>query len=449
MNEIIKCDLLIKDCRVLQQDMSISETMSIVITGNRITAILPTAQVETAYAPESVLSGKGKLAMPGFVDAHTHTCQQLLRGKVADEYPMVWTRFLVPFESNLRPEDVYAGARLSCLEMIKNGTTSFADSGGVHMDRVVEAAVESGMRAAIAKSTMDMGNAITGAMKETGDEAIANTIKLYDQYQGAGNGRIDIFFAIRQIMTCSEDLIRRVAAEAKARSTGIHMHLCEHRDEVSFCLQNYKMRPTAALEKMGVLGPNLLTAHNVMLSDADIDMLAANDVKIVHCPRSNLSNHGFPKTPRILNAGCSVGLASDGAASKGLDLFDEMRVLRYAMQAYWGLAAFDPVVMPCPTLLKMATQGGANAIGHGHELGTLEPGKLADIILMNIDQPHLTPSQVLLNTIVDAGSGRDITDSVIDGKLVMKDRKVLTLNEERIMHEAKEHMEIMIERAGF
>ncbi len=443
------CDILIRDCLILEPEMTVSGTQSMAIADGRIAAIADTAVLEKEYAADTVLDGRGKLAMPGFVDAHTHTCQQLLRGKVADEYPMVWTRFLVPFESNLEPDDTYASARLACLEMIKNGTTSFADSGGVHMERTADAAIESGMRAAIAKSTMDMGNAITGAMKETKEEAIANTISLYDRYQGAGGGRIDIFFAIRQIMTCSEDLIRRIAQEARERNTGIHMHLCEHRDEVSFCLQNYKLRPAEALEKMGVLGPNLLTAHNVMLSDHDIDLLAENDVKIVHCPRSNLSNHGFPKTPRILDAGCSVGLASDGAASKGLDLFDEMRVLRYAMQAYWGLAAFDPVVMTCPMLLKMATQGGANAIGHGHELGTLEVGKLADVILMNIDQPHLCPSQVLVNSVVDAGSGRDITDSIIAGRLVMKNREVLTLDEERVMFEAKEHMETMISRAGF
>ena len=331
--------------------------------------------------------------------------------------------------------------------MIKSGTTSFADSGGVHMHRVADAVVESGMRAAIAKSTMDMGNAITGAMKETADEAIARTIELYDGYQGAGDGRIDIFFALRQIMTCSERLMRMVAENAAERNTGIHMHLCEHRDEVSFCLQNYQKRPAEVLNDMGVLGPHLLTAHNVMLTDNDIQLLAEKQVKLIHCPRANLSNHGFPKTPRILQAGCSVGLASDGSAFSGADLFDEMKVLRYAMIGYWGLPAFDPVAMPCATLLKMATQGGANALGHGDILGTVEVGKKADVILVNLNQPHFLPSQVLLNTLVDCGSGRDVTDSIINGKLVMKNREVLTMDEEQVMFEAKEHMEQIIKRA--
>lgn len=441
------CDILVKNCRVLNADMSISDECSVVIDQSWIKEIGATVDLEAAYNAATVLDGKDKLLMPGFVDGHMHTCQQLLRGRVADEYPMVWTRFLVPFESNLNPEDSYVSAKMACLEMIKSGTTSFADSGGVHMHRVADAVVESGMRAAIAKSTMDMGNAITGAMKETADEAIARTIELYDGYQSAGDGRIDIFFALRQIMTCSERLMRMVAENAAERNTGIHMHLCEHRDEVSYCLQNYQKRPAEVLNDMGVLGPHLLTAHNVMLIDNDIQLLAEKQVKLIHCPRGNLSNHGFPKTPRILQAGCSVGLASDGSAFNGVDLFDEMKVLRYAMIGYWGLSAFDPVAMPCATLLKMATQGGANALGHGDILGTVEVGKKADVILVNLNQPHFLPSQVLLNTLVDCGSGRDVTDSIINGKLVMKNREVLTMDEEQVMFEAKEHMEQIIKRA--
>ena len=440
-------DIVIKNCQVLQLDMTISGECSVAIKDSWIRKIGSAEEIAAAGTAAQTLDGKGKLLMPGLVDGHTHTCQQLLRGRVADEYPMIWTRFLVPFESNLQPEDSYVSGQLACLEMIKNGTTAFAESGGVHMDRVADAVIESGMRAAIAKSTMDMGNAITGAMKETAQEAIDNTIDLYKRYQGAGDGRIDIWFAIRQVMTCSRELISMVGENAKKYHTGIHAHLCEHKDEVSFCLQNYKKRPAQFLEEMGILGPNLLTAHNVMLSDADISIMAERGVKIIHCPRANLANHGFPKTPQILEAGASVGLGCDGAAPSNLDLFDEIKVLRYAMIGYWGLPSFNPVVMPCAKLLEMATQGGANAIGHGDILGTVEEGKKADLILLNIDQPHILPTQNLLNTIVDAASSHDVTDSIINGKLVMKDREVLTLDEEKIMFEADRHMKEIIKRA--
>ena len=440
-------DIVIKNCQVLRPDMTISGECSVAIKDSWIRKIGSAEEIAAAGTAAQTLDGKGKLLMPGLVDGHTHTCQQLLRGRVADEYPMIWTRFLVPFESNLQPEDSYVSGQLACLEMIKNGTTAFAESGGVHMDRVADAVIESGMRAAIAKSTMDMGNAITGAMKETAQAAIDNTIDLYKRYQGAGDGRIDIWFAIRQVMTCSRELIAMVGENAKKYHTGIHAHLCEHKDEVSFCLQNYKKRPAQFLEEMGILGPNLLTAHNVMLSDADISIMAERGVKIIHCPRANLANHGFPKTPQILEAGASVGLGCDGAAPSNLDLFDEIKVLRYAMIGYWGLPSFNPVVMPCAKLLEMATQGGANAIGHGDILGTVEEGKKADLILLNIDQPHILPTQNLLNTIVDAASSHDVTDSIINGKLVMKDREVLTLDEEKIMFEADRHMKEIIKRA--
>lgn len=442
-----KCDILIQGCRVLQPDMTISGTCSVAIDKTMICKIGPEAELAQEYEAEETLDGRGKLLMPGLVDGHTHTCQQLLRGRVSDEYPMVWTRFLVPFESNLRPEDSYVSGQLACLEMIKHGTTAFADSGGVYMDRVADAVVESGMRAAIAKSTMDMGNAITGAMKETAKEAVAHTRELYKGYQGAGDGRVDIWFAIRQVMTCSQDLIAMVRDAAEELHTGIHAHLCEHKDEVSFCLQNYKLRPAQFLESMGVLGPNLLTAHNVMLSDEDIALMAERGVKVIHCPRANLANHGFPKAPQILQAGLQVGLGCDGAAPSNLDLFDEMKVLRYGMIAYWGLPSFNPVVMTCATVLKMASWGGACALGKGDILGTVEEGKKADVILLNIDQPHIQPTQNLLNTIVEAANGHDVTDSIIDGRLVMKNREVLTLDEEKICFEAQKHMEEIIKRA--
>jgi len=443
-----KYDILIKDCIRLKPDMTISGRCSVAIKDTKIAKIIEDGEAGEYEAAE-VVDGRGKLLMPGFVDGHTHTCQQLLRGRVSDEYPMVWTRFLVPFESNLRPEDSYVSGQLACLEMIKHGTTAFADSGGVHMDQIAEATIESGMRAAIAKSTMDMGNAIVGAMKETAQEAIDNTKALYRKYQGAGDGRIDIWFAIRQVMTCSEDLIAMVRDAAQELHTGIHAHLCEHKDEVSFCLQNYQLRPAQFLEKMGVLGPNLLTAHNVLLSERDISLMAERGVKVIHCPRANLANHGFPKVPQILEAGLSVGLGCDGAAPSNLDIFDEMKVLRYSMMAYWGLPTFNPVVMPCATLLRMATQGGANAIGHGDILGTVEEGKKADVILLNIDQPHITPTQNLINSVVEAANGHDVTDSIINGKLVMKNREVLTLDEERIRFEAKQHMDEVVKRAAY
>ena len=324
--------------------------------------------------------------------------------------------------------------------MIKSGTTAFAESGSTHMGDVANAVIESGMRAALARSTMDIGDAIPDCMKESSELNILHTEALYDKYQGTGDGRVDIWFAIRQVMTCSPELIREIGKEARRLKTGIHAHLCEHKDEVSFCLQHYQKRPAEFLDDMGVLGPNLLTAHNVVLSERDIDLLGERNVKLIHCPRANYANHGFPKTPRILQNNMSLGLGCDGASRPNLSLFAEMKHLLYGTMAFWGIPIFDPDIICAKDLLKMVTVGGARALQHEAELGTIEEGKKADLITINLMQPHLTPTHNLLNTLVDCAAEHDVTDSVINGKIVMRDRNVLTMNEEEIIKECSKRM---------
>ena len=202
------------------------------------------------------------------------------------------------------------------------------------------------------------------------------------------------------------------------------------------------------MDSVGLLGPNLLTAHNVLLSEGDITLLKEKDVKLVHCPRSNFGSHGFPKTPRMLEVGLSVGLGSDGAAGSSLSLFDEIKVFRSGIHAFWGLPVFDPVVLKATELLKMVTLGGARALLLDDEIGTIEVGKKADLILIDLDQPHLTPTHNLINTIVEGATGKDVVDSVIDGKVVMKDREVNTLDEDKIIHECQQRMIAISKRAG-
>ena len=438
-------DLIIKNCSVMMPDFSIKKEQDILIQDSFIKKITDT---DDGYESKEVLNGKNKLVMPGLVDGHTHTCQQLLRGRTANEYPMVWTRILVPYESSLTPEDCYWSAKLACLEMIKSGTTAFAESGSTHMGDVANAVIESGMRAALARSTMDIGDAIPDCMKESSELNILHTEALYDKYQGTGDGRVDIWFAIRQVMTCSPELIREIGKEARRLKTGIHAHLCEHKDEVSFCLQHYQKRPAEFLDDMGVLGPNLLTAHNVVLSERDIDLLGERNVKLIHCPRANYANHGFPKTPRILQNNMSLGLGCDGASRPNLSLFAEIKHLLYGTMAFWGIPIFDPDIICAKDLLKMVTVGGARALQHEAELGTIEEGKKADLITINLMQPHLTPTHNLLNTLVDCAAEHDVTDSVINGKIVMRDRNVLTMNEEEIIKECSKRMKQIAERSG-
>ena len=443
-----QCDLLIKNCSILTPDFQIRKDCSVAVSDTRICQVGDARTVNAEWQGKEVIEAEGNLLMPGFVDGQTHTCQQLLRGRTADEYPMIWTRFLVPFESSLSPEDVRASARLHCVEMIKAGITSFADAGGVHMEEVAEAAVETGMRAAICPSTMDMGNVVCGEMKRSTQDCIRVTEELHKGYQGAGNGRVDIWFGIRQLMTCSRELIEKIVEKAEELDTGIHMHLCEHKDEVSYCLQNYGLRPAEFMEEMGALSPRLLTAHNVLLTEKDITLLAKWGVHPIFCPMANFINHGFPKIPSFLERGLVPGIGCDGASHIALDLFTQVRALKAGVMAFWGLPVFDPVALPNRTLLEMMTLGGARALRHEDELGTIEEGKKADLILMDVKGPHMYPSQRPVNTLVSAGNSHDVLHTIIDGKVVMKNRRLVYLDEEQIIAQAAEHMESVICRSG-
>ena len=440
-------DLLIKNCSIVTPDFTILTDQTIVIKNNSIVAIGATASLATNYQSKEILNGQGKLVLPGLIDAHTHTCQQLLRGRITDEYPMIWTRIMVPFESNLQERDVYISSQLSCLEMIKSGTTAFIDAGGRHMHQVANSVVESGLRGVLTCSTMDSGLDIPPTMKSTVEENIRNNRALFNNYHGAGDERINIWYSLRSIITCTPELIQEVFAAAKECSTGVQSHMNEYANEISYCLEKFKMRPYEYLASIGVLDQNFLGAHSIMLSENEMDVIKTYNSKVVHCPISN-SGKGVPKTPSLLQKGISVGLGTDGAGHSGLSLFDQMKVFKSLIRAFSGVPIFDPVVMPSKSILEMATLGGAKAMMQEQQLGTLEVGKKADMILINIDQPHIAPSHNLINTLIEAVNSSDVTDSIVNGKILMKNREVLTLDEEKIKYESKLAMKDLAIRAN-
>lgn len=431
-----KFDLLIKNCLILLPDFSVLKDAFIGITGNKIAMIAARSAQDKDLSAAQILDASGKLAMPGMVDGHTHAAQQLLRGSVIDELPMVWTRILVPFESNLNPDYVYAGAKLFCIENLKAGTTTFADAGGPYMGSVARAAEETGIRAIIARSTMDTGDLIPDGMKESTSAAIKGTEKLYEDWHNKGDGRIHIWFSLRQAMTSTPQLAQAVADASRQYDTGVHIHLAEHLAEVAHCLTNYRLRPAEWFDSFGLLGPNLLAAHSVRLSDREVLLMSERQANAVHCPHSNLGNHGFSKTPLMIALGVNVGLATDGVAGTRLNLFEPMRLLKFAMQARFGIDINDPVALPALETLKMATQGGARAVRLENEIGRLAEGMKADVILLDIEKPHLSPTAHLPKTIATAAGPDDVTDVIVDGKLLIKDKEFLHLDEDKIRREA-------------
>ncbi|WP_338827512.1 amidohydrolase family protein [Neomoorella thermoacetica] len=431
-----KCTLLIKNCTVMLPDCSFMAGASIAINGDRIIELDVTDKVEAAFFAEEVINAEGKLAIPGMVDCHTHTVQQFLRGSVVDEPPIVWIRILVPYEARLNAEDRYHAARLACLQMLKAGITTFADSGTGDMVPVIQAVQEMGLRAAITRMTRDEGDFIPSVFKSQAEVAVKKNEELYKQFHGSSNGRISIWFSVTSPMTTSPKLARLVAEAAAEYHTGIHIHLAEHLDEVKHCLTRYGMRPPMYLDSCGLLGPNVIAAHCVQISDFDIRLLAERKVNVIHCPCANLGNQGFPKLMAERAAGINIGLGNDGAHTANLDLFFQIQLLKYASQAAYGIPVFEPVVLPVTEAFKMATINGAKALMLGEQIGSLEVGKKADVVLVDVNQPHISPNRNLLNTLVMVGSGRDVTDVIIDGQVIMKNREFVSIDEEEVIKSA-------------
>lgn len=444
-NKETHVDIMIKNTSVLTPEFDVIHNQCVVIHNNNILDICNN-NISEQYTAENTVDGKGKLTMPGLIDGHMHTCQQLLRGRIADEFPMIWTRIMVPFESNLREQDVEISAQSCFLEMIKSGTTAFVDAGGRHMHKVAESVIESGIRGAITCSTMDSGNGIPDSMKFTAEENIQMNKELYNSFHGAGDGRLDVWFSLRSLISCTPELIQSIFELAHDYNTGVQTHMNEYTNEISYCLEHYQMRPFEFLQSLGILGPNFLGAHSILLSENEMEIIGDHDIKIVHCPTSN-SGKGFTKTPSLLQKRVGIGLGTDGAGHSGLSLFGQMKVFKSLMRAFWGVAIFDPKVMPSSRIVEMATLGGAKALLREDILGTLQLGKKADLILLDIDQPHIQPTHNMVNTLVDSFNSNDVIDVIVDGKIIMRNREVLTLDEEKIIYESKLATEDLAKRA--
>jgi 5-methylthioadenosine/S-adenosylhomocysteine deaminase len=295
---------------------------------------------------------------------------------------------------------------------------------------------------------MDSAEFVPANMKDRAEEAIERTEDLYREWNGKANDRIHVWFALRQVMTSSPALVEAVSDASRRYQTGVHIHLAEHLREVEHCVVNYRLRPAEWLDSLGLLGPNVLAAHCVVLSDREVQLLTERATIPVHCPRSNLHSHGFPKTPLFLSLDSPIGLGSDGASSGSIDLFEGMRLLKSATQARYGLPINDATVLPVEDALRMVTTGGARALLLQDCIGTLETGKRADIVLVNHRGLHMTPTHSLLRTLAMCASPRDVTDVIVDGVVLMREGQLTLVDEAEITSEATQHMLAVAKRAG-
>ncbi|MGR6836222.1 amidohydrolase [Syntrophomonas erecta] len=378
---------------------------------------------------QQVIEGNNQVALPGFINTHTHAAMTLLRG-YADDLPLMqWLEKKIwPLEAKLTGDDIYWGTLLAIVEMIKSGTTTFVDM-YFHMERVAQAVQESGIRAILSRGMIGVG--------PESEQALEQSRQMVEHWHNQARGRIIIMLGPHAPYTCPPEYLQRVMELAEECGIGINIHVAETADEYENILKQYGKTPVAHLDSLGLFDHfRVIAAHCVHLSEEDIAILKAKGVGIAHNPESNMKlASGIAPVPLLLQEGVDVGLGTDGASSNNnLNMIGEMR----SCALLHKVSTMDPTVLPAYQALSMATRYGSKVIGLENEIGTLEKGKKADIILMNLGAAHMVPRYDIMANIVYASEASDVNTVIIDGELVMQDRQLLTLNEAEILNRCKE-----------
>ncbi|MBB6647461.1 amidohydrolase [Halobellus ruber] len=420
--------LLVAGGRVLRPDMRVTEADVLVDRdAGRIKAI--DADRSADRDPDVRLDATDGLVVPGLVNAHTHVAMTLLRG-YADDKPLdAWLREDIwPAEAALTPADVRAGAELGILEMIRSGTTAFADM-YFHVPEVVAAVEKAGVRARVGHGAVTVGKDDPDARDD-----VEESIAVAREYDGAADGRVRTAVMPHSLTTVSEPLLREAAAAARDEGIPVHFHANETEDEVEPIVAERSTRPLSYADDVGILSARDFLAHAVHVDDSEIDKLSESGAAVVHCPASNMKlASGIAPVQRLLDAGVTVALGTDGAASNNdLDLFGELRDAAMVGK----LAADDAAAVPAAAAVRMATQGGADALSLPG--GRVEVGAAADLAIVDLDAPHLTPQHDLVSHLAYAARGSDVRHTVCDGRVLMRDREVLTLDAERVVGMARE-----------
>lgn len=419
--------VLFRDVAVLTLDAEgrVLPQADVAVDGDRILAV---GEVPPGFEPDEVVDGRDRLLMPGFFNAHTHAAMTLVRGW-ADDLPLdrwfnerIWVA-----ESALEEEDVYWGAALAAAEMIRGGTVGFADH-YFYMDRVAEVVAQSGLRANLAWCVFGLG---PGA--EIGAD-LEGSIAFAQRWQGAAEGRIRTVLGPHAPYTCPPDFLERVAQAAQRHGLGIHIHLAESEAQVADSLARYGATPVAFLDRIGLFEVPAIAAHCIYVDEGDLDILQRKGVHVVQCPNCHMKlGMGVTPVPEMLARGIPVALGTDGAASNNdLDMLEEARLAALMQKNHCR----DPEVLPRELALRLATQAGAQALGFP-ESGVVAPGMAADLILLDLDGPHLRPRHDLVANVLYAAKSSDITHVMVAGRWLLRQGELVTLDEERILYEAE------------
>ncbi|OMF61913.1 amidohydrolase [Paenibacillus sp. FSL R5-0766] len=385
---------------------------------------------------DEIIDGRNKVAMPGLINAHQHTPMSLLRGFSDDLKLMDWLeRKMLPAEARMNPEDIYWGAKLSIAEMIRSGTTAFADM-YIHMNEIAEAVKQTGMRASLTRGMV--------FMEDDGGRRLQEAIDLVQRWSGAADGRITTMYGPHSPYTCPMEPLREVIALAVTEDIPLHIHLAETKEEVVKIGERYDMTPTEYLEEAGMFEQaHVLLAHGVHLNRRDIGRLKGMRGGVAHNPVSNLKlGCGIAPITEMLAQGINVGIGTDGAGSATtVDMFEEIKAATWLQKLDYG----DPTRLPAKDVLSMATRGSASLLGLQDEVGMLEVGRKADLILIDLAKPHLQPVHEVESLLAYSVNGADVDTTIVNGQILMRGRKLLTIDEDELYREVKVRAKRIVE----
>lgn len=393
------------------------------------------------------IDARGKTLLPGFIQTHIHLCQTLFRGRADDMELMDWLRKRIwPLEAAHDEESIYYSALLGIGELISSGTTTICDMETVHhTDSAFQAMAQSGLRVISGKVMMDHGTDVPEPLQEDTDESLQKSVDLLEKWNGFGGGRIQYAFCPRFVVSCTERLLTEVRDLSAQYHVKVHTHASENRGEIALVEQERGMRNIVYLDHIGLANPRLILAHCVWLSEEEKQILYKRGVKVTHCPGSNLKlSSGIAEIPDLMNRHIHVGIGADGApCNNNLDMFQEMRLTALIQKVPHG-----PTVMDARTVLRMATMGGAEVLGMAKEIGSLEVGKKADMVLLDLEDYHTFPSYDadVYSRVVYSATRSNVDTVIIDGSVVLENRRVKTIDRSIVLRESDRSIKRLLTR---
>ena len=451
--QTLKADLAIIGGTVVTMDSArrIIENGTVLVSGDVLTYVgenLPGDRFEAAKS----YSAKGCLVLPGLIDGHNHPGQFLSKGLADDVDILEWLYGRVyPFEANMTADDAYIGGLGNFTEMVRHGTTCFVDPGGYYVDRIVQAAVKVGIRGIVSRSTRDLPSAkypLPKHLDETRDEVLARGEDLVKRFHRTYQDTIRAWFSLRVPYNISDELGRAIGELARKYGVGVHSHVAAQPGENERVEAVWGKRVIARYEALGLMAPNLYLVHMGWVNDQEIEVLAAHDVKVCHCPSASMQgaygNVGRGTFPKMLAAGVIVSLGTDSATvGRFLDM---VRVMYLAACAHREIT-LDPTTIGAFKALEMATVDGARA-AMWDEIGSLVPGKRADLIIVDTSGPEWHPLASAVRSLIYSADGSSVRTVVINGRVVMQDRRFLTVDEGEVLLEVDRAASRVAQRAG-